>query len=333
MFIQQSFRTAKKEKADAPVWERLRGKCGAANFCSPLTTVAILKRHEVSAKAERLREILLRPPAKRTDEDIFHVLRILSKKGFMASLPFEERLALCREAFYGKHEAGKVLCQHGSPCDMYYVVLEGEVSLRRPEPDEKEVFFAHESAFGDHGLQLEALPLDGVPWPYTLTAAQSTQCLQISRDSVQKVVVRKDFEKENLADVLRVLQRVPMFWDFRLETLELMTSVVRSKEYPANSVLYRQGSSPGECFIIKSGLVRFLRRVDIPEEVLGRRWFMMSRRMLQEEQRYNDVLRGTESHARLRPGHEDGVVSIERQGTGNSPAGEQAGFGNQRSVR
>lgn len=71
---------------------------------------------------------LQKDPSQRTDNDISQLLRLLSKQVTFASLPFEERIALCREAFYRDYEEGSILCRHGQRANVYYMILDGEVS-------------------------------------------------------------------------------------------------------------------------------------------------------------------------------------------------------------
>ena len=101
------------------------------------------------------------------------------------------------------------------------------------------LYLSVNATLGEHCLREDALQSEDAIWPYTVQAVRDTQCLQVSKYVMRKIVLLKIFHKESLPEVFTVLKKTPIFCNFEDAVLEEIAGVVRSKEFTANAVVYR----------------------------------------------------------------------------------------------
>ena len=213
---------------------------------------------------ERLRlrrEALLKPPARRTEADIVLLETVLSRVKFVRELTMKTRMDLCKFVGYLRHAEGETLFRQGDPGEFFYVVLSGSVDVLIRDPGGKEHQVA--TLFNGDSFGELALMQEGNTRGASIVAKEDCEFLTLGREDYG-AILRTQSEK-SVSEKVTHLESMPLFKHVDHDTVQSMAYVLSAREYPRNTLVFKQGEEVEDVFFIASGAVRLVREVESRE--------------------------------------------------------------------
>ncbi|MGQ9827859.1 MAG: cyclic nucleotide-binding domain-containing protein [Roseiflexus sp.] len=182
-------------------------------------------------------------------------LRLLRQVDIFMNCDDEELEALASGIVEQTYASGAMVLQSGVPVPGIWIIEAGEIIARRGGR------IVAELHRGD-AIGVEEV-LSGKLSLHTYRATVASSLLYLSADEfIRLTAERAPHAADGLesVEVLRLLERVPLFTDLSRNTLRGLAAIAEQRTYPARAVVVRQGAPSGTFFIIRAGTAAVVRR-------------------------------------------------------------------------
>ncbi len=182
-------------------------------------------------------------------------LRLLRQVDVFLHCDDDELEALVASAITQTFSAGATVLRAGASAPGIWIIEAGEIVARRGSR------IVAELHRGDTVGAEEVLGSTSSKYTYRATMASSL--LYLPADEFFRLAAdRAPHAATGLesAEVLRLLERVPLFADLPRNTLRGLAAIAEQRTYPARTVVVRQGAPSGTFFVIRKGTAAVVRR-------------------------------------------------------------------------
>jgi putative peptide zinc metalloprotease protein len=182
-------------------------------------------------------------------------LRLLRQVDIFLHCDDDELEALVASTIEQTLTTGATVLQAGASAPGIWIIEAGEIVARRGGR------IVAELHRGDT-IGAEAL-LNKTPSAYAYRATMASSLLYLPADEFFRLTAdRAPHAAAGLesAEVLRLLERVPLFADLPRNTLRGLATIAEQRTYPERAVIVRQGKPSGALFIIRKGAAAVVRR-------------------------------------------------------------------------
>ncbi|MCS6839980.1 MAG: cyclic nucleotide-binding domain-containing protein [Roseiflexus sp.] len=182
-------------------------------------------------------------------------LRLLRQVDIFLSCDDDELEALVASAVEQTFPTGATVLRAGAPAPGIWIIEAGEIVARRGGRIVAELHrgdtIGAEEVLGD------------APSTHTYRATVTSSLLYLPADELFRLAAgRVPHAAAGLesVEVLRLLERVPLFADLPRNTLRGLAAIAEQRTYPARAVVVRQGTPSGMFFVIRKGTAAVIRR-------------------------------------------------------------------------
>lgn len=182
-------------------------------------------------------------------------LRLLRQVDIFLSCDDEELEALASGVIEQSCAAGATVLRSGDPAPGIWIIEAGEIIARRGGR------IVAELHRGDT-IGVEEV-LASKPCLHTYRATVASSLLYLPADEFFRLTAERAphaADGMESVEVLRLLERVPLFADLPRNTLRGLVAIAEQRTYPARTVVVRQGAPGGTFFIIRKGTAAVVRR-------------------------------------------------------------------------
>jgi CRP-like cAMP-binding protein len=200
-----------------------------------------------------------------------NLLSMLQGVSIFSGLSQEEILLISSRLQTERFRKGTAIIKQGDVGDKLYLIKSGHVEISvHDDADDTERIVAHLSAgdyFGEVAL------MGDVPRTATCRATTSVEVWILSKRDFNQLV-RRHFDLSEKLDravaTMTMLGRMTLFRELAYTQINMISSRLKSKTVPAQTVIIRQGE-PGDAFyIIKSGEVVVTAGSETGEKTVGK---------------------------------------------------------------
>lgn len=182
-------------------------------------------------------------------------LRLLRQVDIFLNCDDDELEALVASAVEQTFSAGATVLRAGALAPGIWIIEAGEIVAQRGGRIVAEL---HRGAT----IGAEEM-LSNAPSTHTYRATVTSSLLYLPADEFFRLAAdRVPHAAAGLesAEVLRLLERVPLFADLPRNTLRGLAAIAEQRSYPARTVVVRQGTPSGTFFVIRKGTAMVIRR-------------------------------------------------------------------------
>ncbi|CAD8113938.1 unnamed protein product [Paramecium primaurelia] len=221
-------------------------------------------------QSQKLRVLLTIPPKERTDDHIKEISVLVQGVKFLSRYrdkPYYNEL--CRNLYVKTFQQRKTIFKQGDKGTCFYVILSGIVKIYANEPTcfpgqfkKREVaVLGKGNCFGEIALFF------GSQRTATVIAESECDLLMLDRDVFQQYIQGDsetlDLQSTNLKDVRHFLKKVQQFSYFTSEEITQISTKCLKQTLKQQTIILKQGVVPKSIFIIKSGRVRVIKKIDV----------------------------------------------------------------------
>jgi CRP-like cAMP-binding protein/tetratricopeptide (TPR) repeat protein len=207
-------------------------------------------------------------PNSRSDRHVEELMQSVRTLTYFAKLPREVFFDLCKTMQLQKFPKGHTIFRNKDAADAFFVLFRGAVTLKRQVVKdeifgETEVLEEHKWAgdcFGDEDLSNKAYSIRHS----TATCDKDVEVLVLSKGEFSDLVAHED---ELLTeDRLRLLRDCTIFSQWPETKLQELVRYAKAKSFQPHQRILTQGD-PADCMmLVKSGVCRIWRTIQIPSE-------------------------------------------------------------------
>ena len=247
---------ATAEKNDTPISDESEMKSFLYDSDSLESEFSLSKKQELASYSEKEKEIGI-------SKDI-EIFSGLSHDEFVAVVDKIEPITF---------SAGEVIVREGDEGDSIYIIVSGEVSIFRNTEFGEEIHITDLSDgafFGEFGFFLKSKRFA------TIKAAVETTLLELKKrdmdnltkehPQVREVLIK--FYKNRVLDT--ILATSPLFSCLSSESRGAIVQLFKLKRFKKGAVIIKQGSPADSMFLIKSGVVKVVSKVEGEDDFISR---------------------------------------------------------------
>ncbi len=182
-------------------------------------------------------------------------LRLLRQVDIFLNCDDDELEALVASMIEQTLPTGATVLRAGASAPGIWIIEAGEIVARRGGRIVAELHRG--DAIGAEEV------LGNTPSAYAYRATMASSLLYLPADELFRLTAdRAPHAAAGLesAEVLRLLERVPLFADLPRNTLRGLATIAEQRTYPARTVVVRQGAPSGTFFVIRKGTAAVVRR-------------------------------------------------------------------------
>lgn len=173
-------------------------------------------------------------------------------------------VSCCHHMFYEFVPKDEFVFRYGDQGTKFYIIIQGRVSVQTPTLNDKT---------GGYEL-VEALQLgDGAAFgelaleDSNKTRAASIKCVE---DTHFAVIEKSDFKRilfklvqDKRMELVNFLSGLPLFKSWTKGSITKLTYFFKEKQYVRNQIIYREGETADEVFVVKEGEFKFNKKIQI----------------------------------------------------------------------
>ena len=173
-------------------------------------------------------------------------------------------VSCCHHMFYEFVPMDEFVFRYGDQGTKFYIIIQGRVSVQTPTLNDKT---------GSYEL-VEALQLsDGAAFgelaleDSNKTRAASIKCVE---DTHFAVIDKSDFKRilfkllqDKRMELVNFLSGLPLFKSWTKGSITKLTYFFKEKQYVRNQIIYREGETADEVFVVKEGEFKFSKKIQI----------------------------------------------------------------------
>jgi len=232
---------------------------------------------EASGDSEftRLKNILLKPPAQRTDSEVETVVNSTKNCKFFKELNDPDKKVhkeSCQRMFYQKYSQDSYVFKFREVGDCFYIILKGTVGVRIPKYNEEtEKMEEIEVTTLSDGIGFGELALEK-----RATRAASIYCNTVCHfavlDKASYKSIISNILKEKQKQLVYFLKSLSVFKNWNKLGLIKILYNFEEKKFIRNSLVFREGTRVDSVYIVKEGefCLKKKIRVEDEQETLGR---------------------------------------------------------------
>ena len=164
------------------------------------------------------------------------------------------------------YSKGKDIIRQGEPGSTFYIIESGKVEVWVRHEDGSETMEAELGRgdyFGERAL------LNDAPRAATCRSKSRVRLLSLNRGDFDGLVARRFRLAEELDEAMEradLLRAMPVFSELATSEINMVASKLEVGQYPAGTVIIRQGEIGDKFYLVKSGSVQVLRRAEGTQE-------------------------------------------------------------------
>ena len=204
----------------------------------------------VQDRKEKLRQVLLKKPLDRTNDDIDDILTIVEDNEFLKQFKNSNKLReLCRYMMLEHFGARQTVFEQDEPGDKFYIIYSGRVSVY---VNDKAVAELNKGkGFGELAL------IYGEARSATIIAVEPSDLIVLDKKMYDKVI--KGLQMDQIDNITEFFEFFPLFHDLEKKDLLKIATKVIYKTLPTNTIIIREGDYSKSIYFIKTGKVKLLK--------------------------------------------------------------------------
>jgi len=223
-------------------------------------------RGRTTIRSKALRDILLKPVAERTREEVDEVFHAVDKLqvAFLANLDKDAKRAICERLKWEEFEKDSLIFDYGAEGDKLYLIWSGTVELKVPKERAEGSTMLHWAkpmrlepgkVFGEIALMSEDCKRKG-----RCTALKHSELLSLHRHDFQTVGVSQESGVRERAAFLRCVEE-GLLEDMSYVDLQAMAGNLTEKSYVGEHEILQQGAEVDRVIFVKSGFCKLVRQL------------------------------------------------------------------------
>ncbi|KAG0591434.1 hypothetical protein KC19_1G175700 [Ceratodon purpureus] len=232
---------------------------GMSTFSLPSLTLPVVRNWRGIAhyRTWSRRRVLMKPPEKRTQSELYLLEETVAELEPIASLPHSLRLEVCRYLGYRKLDPNTILCKQGDIGYTLFIVFTGSVKAYTHVPGQQEDSV---TTYGPgHWFGETVFEKTRVIWDSTFSTAERTEVLTLSKEEYEKILNIPGTEE--LKARLQFLKGIHALKEVSKQSLRRLANVLTSRTFHKNRVITFQGDDASEMFFIRTGECRVVMEI------------------------------------------------------------------------
>eukprot|EP00743_Colponemidia_sp_Colp-15_P008225 GILK01008923.1.p1 GENE.GILK01008923.1~~GILK01008923.1.p1 ORF type:complete len:587 (+),score=107.11 GILK01008923.1:165-1763(+) len=236
--------------SDTPRLAALQHNRRASTIVTGATPMYSARRDIEEERRQKAQEILSRPSAERTPEDVRFIADILKTNKFFRDQGGKVRMQVARMLELDTMDSDQVVFSKGDEGDAFFFILTGRVSVNVPHEQTDELITVTELKAGDSFGELALVRNDRRT--ATIITQEYCEFMKLDKDSFNRIL-KGDFLKQSAQKVEFLIERVPNLKSLSRLNLEKVAYYFRTKIYKKDAVIIQQGQPADHVFFIVSG--------------------------------------------------------------------------------
>ncbi|XP_053406464.1 uncharacterized protein LOC128559244 [Mercenaria mercenaria] len=229
---------------------------GTADFgggeSEPKFDLSAFKSLGQKTKMASVKTCLEIPPSERTDGQINHMMHTMRAFKRFSNYPQAIQTGLCKNGWYAKFEASKVIVKEGNKADFYYLILSGIAVYRDISMNVDEMHNTRNELVASYLKPGDTLGekeiLTNSERPATVVCKEPVEVLGVDREALIDI-----FKAAGGLGSIEFLKCIPELSDFPLELLQTYHFSMAVHYYRRGAVIAKNGNESEWIYIVRSG--------------------------------------------------------------------------------